>query len=212
MEIRQENGRLSFDVRRPLPDDRIRLPMADAEATTERKLVIVDDDTLFSQRLTSGLERYGIRVFRATNRTKAFCLIHEHQPNFAVLELRLLHDQLAHHSGLELISEFRQLRPSIKILVATHHSSIVTAISAIKAGAVNYLPKPVGVDDVAQALLLPYQPPAVPDKPISADRLRWEHMLRVFHQCDQNVSETARRLKMHRRTLQRMLNKRPPNE
>lgn len=212
MDIRQENERLSFNIKRPPPDDRIGLPMADAKAAIEHKLVMVDDDTLFSQRLVTGLERYGIRVFRATNRTKAFCLIHEHQPKFAVLELRLLHDQLAHHSGLELITEFRQLRPGMRILVATHHSSIVTAISAIKAGAVNYLPKPVKVDEVAEALLLPYQPPAPRDRPISADRLRWEHMLRVFHQCDQNVSDTARRLKMHRRTLQRMLNKRPPNE
>lgn len=212
MDIPQETERLSLDVKCPLPNGHTLPSQADVAATTDQKLVVVDDDTLFSQRLVMGLERYGLRVFRATNRTNAFGLIHEHRPNFAVLELRLLHDRLAHHSGLDLITEFRQLRPGIRILIVTSYSSIVTAVSAIKAGAINYLPKPVKVDEVARALLLPYQPPALRDRPISANRLRWEHMLRIFHQCDQNVSETARRLNMHRRTLQRMLNKRPPNE
>lgn len=212
MDTQQQTERLLPNIRRPSPDGFATLPKAGPLATTEHNLIVVDDDVLFSQRLTVGLERYGLQVFRASNRERAFGVVHERRPNYAVLELRLLHDRLAHHSGLELIKEFRQLRPGIRILIVTSYGSIVTAVGAIKAGAVNYLSKPVGVDEVAHALLQPYQSPKMPNKPISANRLRWEHILRIFHQCDQNVSETARRLKMHRRTLQRMLNKRPPNE
>jgi two-component system response regulator RegA len=187
-------------------------PRPEAPRATEGKVIVLDDDAPFSQRLAVGLEGYGLGVFRTSDRTEAYGIMHDHRPQFAVMELRLLRDRLAHHSGLELINEFRQLRPGIRILIATYYSSIVTAVTAIKAGAVNYLPKPIGVEEVARALLEPYEPPAIRDQPISANRLRWEHILRVFHQCDQNVSETARRLSMHRRTLQRMLNKRPPNE
>lgn len=212
MDIPQDTEKLLLDIKRPLAGGHSLPPQVDSAATTDQKLVVVDDDALFSQQLVTGLARYGLCVLRATNRTSAISLVHEHRPDFAVLELRLLHDRLAHHSGLELIFEFRRLRPEMKILMVTCYSSIVTTVLAIKAGAINYLSKPVDVDEVVRALLLPVQPSALREKPMSADRLRWEHMLRIFHQCDQNVSETARRLKMHRRTLQRMLNKRPPNE
>lgn len=212
MDISLESERLLPDLKRPASGGGIMPSDARAAASLEQNVLVVDDDTLFSQRLTTGLQRYGLRVFRATDRAKAFGLLHTQRPDFAVLELRLLRDRLALHSGLELIAEFRQLRPGIRIVIATCYSSIATAVIAMKAGAVNYLAKPVGVDDIATALLQPYRPPRVRDRPFSANRLRWEHVLRVFHQCDQNVSETARRLNMHRRTLQRMLNKRPPKE
>ena len=183
-----------------------------ADLAAEQALVVVDDDNLFCQRLEMGLKPYGITAFKAASREAAFNVVHERQPDLAVLELRLGRDRLAQHSGLELVTEFRQLRPQMRVLIVTSYGSIVTAVIAIKAGAVDYLSKPASVDQVARALLTPHCPAAIPDKPISANRLRWEHILRIFHQCDQNVSETARRLGMHRRTLQRMLNKRPPNE
>jgi len=175
-------------------------------------VLIVDDDQLFTRQLVTGLERHGFSTFPSDNRVRALETVHSHRPDFAVLELRLRHDPLAHHGGLELVAELRKMRPQMRIVVATSYSSIVTAVAAIKAGAAEYLPKPASLDSVATALNKSGQMPCLRDKPMSADRLRWEYILRTFFQCDQNVSATARTLGMHRRTLQRMLNKRPPPE
>ncbi len=185
---------------------------AGSETAHERNVIVLDDDTPFAQHLSARLERRGYGVFKTASRRNAYGLLHDVRPDYAVMELRLLHDGAADHDGIQLIREFRRVRPNVRILIATYYSSIASAVAAIKAGAVDYLSKPVNADDAVRALLEPYSEPEIRKQPISANRLRWEHILRVFHQCDQNVSETARRLNMHRRTLQRMLNKRPPSE
>ncbi|MBX9709025.1 MAG: response regulator, partial [Caulobacteraceae bacterium] len=119
--------------------------------------------------------------------------------------------RLADGSGLDVVKTLRDARPDARIVMLTGYGNIATAVAAVKAGAVDYLPKPADADAVEQALLADGRPlPAPPDNPMSADRVRWEHIQRVFEQCERNVSETARRLKMHRRTLQRILNKHAP--
>ncbi|MGI9493274.1 MAG: response regulator transcription factor [Geminicoccaceae bacterium] len=177
-----------------------------------KKALIVDDDKLFCCQLSAGLKRYGLEVIPTDNRQMALEAAQSHRPQFAVLELRLNHDPSAIHSGLEAISSLRRQHRSMRIVVATAYSSIVSAVEAIKAGASDYLLKPTDVDSVAAALMNSRPMPGLPKKPMGADRLRWEYILRVLFQCEQNVSATARALGMHRRTLQRMLNKRPPPE
>jgi two-component system response regulator RegA len=135
-------------------------------------------------------------------------LARDNRPEFAVLDMRL-----SEGSGLELLKTLRDLRPDIRIVIVTGYGNIATAVAAIKAGAADYLAKPVDADDVVAALLRTGQGlPPPRENPMSADRVRWEHIQRVFEQCNRNVSETARRLNMHRRTLQRILNKRAPRE
>jgi two-component system, response regulator RegA len=130
----------------------------------------------------------------------------ESAPVFAVVDLRL-----GDGSGLDVVAALRDARPDSRIVVLTGYGNIATAVAAVKAGAVDYLPKPADADAVEAALLADGRPlPPPPENPMSADRVRWEHIQRVFEQCDRNVSETARRLKMHRRTLQRILNKHAP--
>jgi two-component system response regulator RegA len=128
-------------------------------------------------------------------------------PAFAVVETRL-----SDGSGLAVVEALLRARPGSRIVILTGHGSIASAVSAIKAGAVDYLCKPAGADDVVNALLAAARNelPAPPDNPMSAARVRWEHIQRIHELCDHNVSETARRLKMHRRTLQRILQKRAP--
>jgi two-component system, response regulator RegA len=173
-----------------------------------RSLLLVDDDAPLRRSLTRALERRGFQVLAAESLAEAGEHARRHRPEFAVLDMRLTEG-----SGLDLVHTLRTLRPDMRIVIVTGYGNIATAVAAIKAGAVDYLAKPVDADDVANALLrsgagLP--PP--PDNPMSADRVRWEHIQRVFEQCHRNVSETARRLNMHRRTLQRILNKRAPRE
>jgi two-component system response regulator RegA len=175
-------------------------------------VLVVDDDRLFLRQLAAGLKRHGLTALTASNRQMALEAAYRERPQYAVVELRLLHDPNAFHSGLDLIRKLKKLNPSMRIVIATAYSSIVTAIAAIKDGAADYLLKPTNVDAVAAALIKPGHAPSLRDDPMSADRLRWEYILRVFFQCNQNVSATARALGMHRRTLQRMLNKRPPPE
>lgn len=175
-------------------------------------VLIVDDDQLFCSQLSTGLKRHGLAVLPTDNRQLALEIAHSYRPHFAVVELRLLHDPNAFHSGLELIRALRKLSPPMRIVVVTGYSSIVTAVAAIKAGAVDYLLKPADINSVTAALTRREHDPGVRANPMAADRLRWEYILRVFFQCNQNVSATARTLGMHRRTLQRMLNKRPPPE
>ncbi|MDE2512786.1 MAG: response regulator, partial [Alphaproteobacteria bacterium] len=126
---------------------------------------------------------------------------------FAVVDLRLTDG-----SGLDVVKALRKARPSARVVMLTGYGNIATAVAAVKAGAVDYIPKPVDADAVERALLATADSslPPPPEDPMSADRVRWEHIQRVFEQCDRNVSETARRLKMHRRTLQRILGKHAP--
>jgi two-component system response regulator RegA len=173
-----------------------------------RKLLLVDDDAPLRRSLARALERRGFAVLPAEGLAEGRMLAREHRPEFAVLDLRL-----AEGSGLDLLKTLRDLRPEIRIVIVTGYGNIATAVAAIKAGAVDYLAKPVDADDVLDALLRTGQGlPPPRDNPMSADRVRWEHIQRVFEQCSRNVSETARRLNMHRRTLQRILNKRAPRE
>ncbi len=173
-----------------------------------RKLLVVDDDAPLRRSLTRALERRGFVVLPAEGLAEGRMLAREHRPEFAVLDMRL-----AEGSGLDLLKTLREARPEIRIVIVTGYGNIATAVAAIKAGAADYLAKPVDADDVVAALLRTGQGlPPPRDNPMSADRVRWEHIQRVFEQCNRNVSETARRLNMHRRTLQRILNKRAPRE
>jgi two-component system, response regulator RegA len=173
-----------------------------------RKLLLVDDDAPLRRSLTRALERRDFQVLAAEGVAEARALAREHRPEFAVLDMRL-----AEGSGLDLVRTLREQRPEVRIVIVTGYGNIATAVAAIKAGAVDYLAKPVDADDVVSALLKSGQGlPPPRENPMSADRVRWEHIQRVFEQCHRNVSETARRLNMHRRTLQRILNKRAPRE
>ena len=173
-----------------------------------RKLLLVDDDAPLRRSMARALERRDFQVLAAEGVAEARSLAREHRPEFAVLDMRLTEG-----SGLDLVRTLRELRPEVRIVIVTGYGNIATAVAAIKAGAVDYLAKPVDADDVVSALLKSgHGLPPPRENPMSADRVRWEHIQRVFEQCHRNVSETARRLNMHRRTLQRILNKRAPRE
>ena len=173
-----------------------------------RKLLLVDDDAPLRRSMARALERRDFLVLAAEGVGEAQALAREHRPEFAVLDMRLTEG-----SGLDLVRTLREMRPEIRIVIVTGYGNIATAVAAIKAGAVDYLAKPVDADDVVSALLKSgHGLPPPRENPMSADRVRWEHIQRVFEQCNRNVSETARRLNMHRRTLQRILNKRAPRE
>jgi len=173
---------------------------------SERTLLIVDDDEPLCQRLARAMERRSFVVQTADSVAGGTRLAGERPPAFAVVDLRL-----GDGSGLDVVKVIRQTRPAARIVMLTGYGNIATAVAAVKAGAVDYLPKPVDADAVERALLATDAAlPPPPEDPMSADRVRWEHIQRVFEQCDRNVSETARRLKMHRRTLQRILGKHAP--
>jgi two-component system response regulator RegA len=173
----------------------------------ERRLLIVDDDAPFRQRLARAMEKRGFIVDAVDSVASGVAAARERPPAFAVVDLRL-----SDGSGLDVVSALREGRPAARIIMLTGYGNIATAVAAVKAGAVDYLPKPADADAVERALLAgdAALPPPPPVDPMSADRVRWEHIQRVFEQCERNVSETARRLKMHRRTLQRMLSKHAP--
>jgi len=174
--------------------------------TGDRRVLIVDDDAPLRNRLARALEQRGFATVVAASVAEGIELGSGNTPGYAVVDLRL-----EDGNGLEVVQVLRSSRPDIRIVILTGYGNIATAVRAIKAGAVDYLTKPVDADAVAAALLETEKPlPPPPAEPMSADRVRWEHIQRVFEQCDRNVSETARRLKMHRRTLQRILNKHAP--
>ncbi len=176
------------------------------EGDGTRSLLIVDDDGPFRSRLARAMEKRGFDVIAVESVSLGIEVAQDTPPAFAVVDLRL-----ADGSGLDVVKVLRDARPDARIVMLTGYGNIATAVAAVKAGAVDYLPKPADADAVESALLADGRPlPAPPDNPMSADRVRWEHIQRVFEQCDRNVSETARRLKMHRRTLQRILNKHAP--
>jgi two-component system response regulator RegA len=181
-------------------------PVIDPVAAVPLPLLLVDDDQPFRQRLALTLERRGFAVTAAAGIGEARGLAASLKPGHAVVDMRL-----DDGNGLDLVAELRALRPDIRIVVLTGYGNLATAVSAIKAGAVDYLAKPADPDDIVRALLaLGSERPEAPAEPMSADRVKWEHITRVYELCDRNVSETARRLKMHRRTLQRILAKRSP--
>src|ERR1051325_2615740 len=172
----------------------------------ERSLLIVDDDAPLCQRLARAMERRGFVVGTAASVAEGVAAATAHPPAFAVVDLRL-----GDGSGLDVVGALQKARPGMRIVVLTGYGNIATAVAAVKAGALDYLPKPADTDAVERALLAQDgEPPPPPEDPMSADRVRWEHIQRVFELCDRNVSETARRLKMHRRTLQRILSKHAP--
>ncbi|NKB20479.1 MAG: ActR/PrrA/RegA family redox response regulator transcription factor [Alphaproteobacteria bacterium] len=173
-----------------------------------KKLLIVDDDRPFRERLAKAMERQGFLVTAVESVAEGMAVAKLEAPHYAVLDLRL-----EDGSGLDIVPIIREAYAESRIVILTGYGNIATAVAAVKAGAVDYLAKPADADQVAAALLaqgLDLPPP--PENPMSADRVRWEHIQRVYEQCDRNVSETARRLKMHRRTLQRILAKRAPRE
>jgi two-component system response regulator RegA len=177
-------------------------------AGQDRTLLIVDDDRPFRERLAKAMGGRGFDVRAAEGIAEGLAMVRESAPAYAVLDLRLLDG-----SGLDVVPAIREARPDARIVILTGYGNIATAVAAVKAGAVDYLAKPADADQVEAALLATGADlPPPPDNPMSADRVRWEHIQRVYEQCDRNVSETARRLNMHRRTLQRILAKRAPRE
>jgi len=172
----------------------------------ERTLLIVDDDAPLCQRLARAMERRGFIVATADSVAGGVAAATNEPPAFAVVDMRL-----GDGRGFEVVSALRTARPDARIVMLTGYGNIATAVAAVKAGAIDYLPKPADADAVERALLAQEGAvPEPPEDPMSADRVRWEHIQRVFELCDRNVSETARRLKMHRRTLQRILSKHAP--
>jgi two-component system response regulator RegA len=175
-------------------------------AEADRTLLIVDDDAPLNQRLARAMERRGFVVQTADSVAGGIAAATANPPAFAVVDLRL-----SDGSGLDVVSALREARPGARIVMLTGYGNIATAVAAVKAGAVDYLPKPADADAVERALLaMEGETPEPPEDPMSADRVRWEHIQRIFELCERNVSETARRLKMHRRTLQRILSKHAP--
>jgi len=172
----------------------------------DKSLLIVDDDSPLRDRLSRAMEKKGFKVTQAESVKQGISTAKNAPPAFAVVDLRL-----GDGSGLEVIKEIRKLKKDSKVVMLTGYGNIPTAVAAVKAGAIDYLPKPADADDVESALLAYPETKAIPpENPMSADRVKWEHIHRVFELCNRNVSETARRLKMHRRTLQRILSKRSP--
>jgi two-component system, response regulator RegA len=180
--------------------------VATADLPADCSLLIVEDDRSFLQRLARAMEIRGFTVTTAETVADGLLRVEQAAPAFAVVDMRL-----ADGNGLEVISALKQRRPDARGIILTGYGNIATAVNAVKLGAVDYLSKPADADDVVTALLAPAgEAPEPPENPMSADRVRWEHIQRVYELCGRNVSETARRLNMHRRTLQRILAKRAP--
>ena len=172
----------------------------------DKSLLIVDDDDPLRGRLSRAMEKKGFLVKGAKTQAEAFDIIQKTPPNFAVVDLRL-----EGGNGLQVVKMLSSTRKEARIIMLTGYGNLPTAVEAVKVGAIDYLAKPADADDVEAALLAPKDFKAQPpENPMSADRVKWEHIHRVFELCNRNVSETARRLKMHRRTLQRILSKRSP--
>ena len=172
----------------------------------ERSLLIVEDDKSFLTRLARAMEARGFSVATAESVADGLLQVEKSPPFYAVVDMRL-----GDGNGLEVISALKQRRPEARAIILTGYGNIATAVTAVKMGAVDYLAKPADADDVIAALLATgTEKSEPPQNPMSADRVRWEHIQRIYEMCNRNVSETARRLNMHRRTLQRILAKRAP--
>lgn len=172
----------------------------------DKSLLLVDDDEPFLRRLAKAMEKRGFEVETAQSVAAGKAIATARTPAYAVVDLRL-----EDGNGLEVVEVLRDKREDCRVIVLTGYGAIATAVAAVKIGAADYLAKPADAQDVMNALLAPEgELPPPPENPMSADRVRWEHIQRVYELCDRNVSETARRLNMHRRTLQRILAKRSP--
>jgi two-component system response regulator RegA len=175
-------------------------------ALPDRSLLVMDDDAPLRTRLGRALESRGFEVTMVGSVSEAMDALRTKAPAFAVLDMRL-----EDGNGLKVVEALHQKRPDARAIMLTGYGNIATAVAAVRAGAADYLSKPADADDVVKALLARAdEAPAPPENPMSADRVRWEHIQRVYELCGHNVSETARRLNMHRRTLQRILAKRAP--
>ena len=183
--------------------------MADSgklELGDDKSLLIVDDDEPFLRRLSRAMEKRGFMPETAGSVAAGKAIATARPPAFAVIDLRL-----EDGNGLDVVEAIRAKRSDARVVVLTGYGAIATAVAAVKIGATDYLSKPADANDITNALLAkPDELPPPPENPMSADRVRWEHIQRVYELCDRNVSETARRLNMHRRTLQRILAKRSP--
>ena len=180
--------------------------VAELAAHPDRSLLIVEDDKPFLERLARAMESRGFAVTSCDSVAEGLSQIARAAPAFAVVDLRL-----GDGNGLDVVSALKRKRPEARAIVLTGYGNIATAVTAVKLGAVDYLSKPADADDVVSALLASgNQKSEPPSNPMSADRVRWEHIQRIYELCGRNVSETARRLNMHRRTLQRILAKRAP--
>jgi len=169
-------------------------------------LLIVEDDRPFLTRLARAMEGRGYEVMVAETVEEAVAIARETPPAFAVIDMRL-----SDGNGLEVVAAIREKREDSRIIILTGYGNIATAVTAVKLGAIDYLSKPADADEIHAALTrMPGDLAPPPENPMSADRVRWEHIQRVYEMCERNVSETARRLNMHRRTLQRILAKRAP--
>jgi two-component system response regulator RegA len=181
-------------------------PNAAISALPDRSLLIVEDDRPFLERLSRAMESRGFAVTACDNVTEGLAHITAAAPAFAVVDLRL-----GDGNGLDVVAALKDKRADARAIVLTGYGNIATAVTAVKLGATDYLSKPADADDVVAALLATgSEKSELPHNPMSADRVRWEHIQRIYEMCNRNVSETARRLNMHRRTLQRILAKRAP--
>jgi two-component system response regulator RegA len=177
-----------------------------SDPRVDRSLMILDDDEPFLRRLSRAMEKRGFEVTAVETVAAGMAAAAAKPPAYAVVDLRL-----EDGNGLDVVEALRERRADSKIVVLTGYGAIATAVAAVKIGALDYLSKPADANDVTTALLSTGQDrPELPENPMSADRVRWEHIQRIYELCDRNVSETARRLNMHRRTLQRILAKRCP--
>jgi two-component system, response regulator RegA len=180
--------------------------MTNITLPADKSLLLVDDDKPFLTRLARAMEGRGFDVRIAESVAEGVAQVKRGAPNFAVIDLRL-----ADGNGLDVIEALHAAKPDARVVVLTGYGNIATAVTAVKLGAIDYLAKPADADAVYGALVGNGESRTVlPDNPMSADRVRWEHIQRVYELCSRNVSETARRLNMHRRTLQRILAKRAP--
>ncbi len=172
----------------------------------DTSLLVVDDDKPFLTRLARAMETRGFVVDTAESVEEAVAKARANPPAYAVVDMRL-----GDGNGLDVVAAIREKREDARTVILTGYGNIATAVTAVKLGAVDYLSKPADADDVFAALTRQSGERATPpENPMSADRVRWEHIQRVYEMCERNVSETARRLNMHRRTLQRILAKRAP--
>ncbi|MBM3519520.1 MAG: ActR/PrrA/RegA family redox response regulator transcription factor [Alphaproteobacteria bacterium] len=180
--------------------------MTTLKLPADRTLLLVDDDKPFLTRLARAMEARGYEVRMAESVSEGVAEVKKAPPGYAVVDLRL-----GDGNGLDVIEALHSTRPDARVVVLTGYGNIATAVTAVKLGAIDYLAKPTDADAVHGALISNRDNrAALPDNPMSADRVRWEHIQRVYELCNRNVSETARRLNMHRRTLQRILAKRAP--
>ena len=172
----------------------------------KKNLLIVDDDEIFLNRLGRSMEKKGFTPTLASSVEEGKAKALSCNPDYAVVDLRL-----EDGNGLDVVEAIRKICPDARIVMLTGYGNIASAVAAVKAGAIDYLAKPANVDDIVNALnARGSEKPSPPENPMSADRVRWEHIQRVYELCNHNMSETARRLNMHRRTLQRIMAKRSP--